>query len=132
MRLYVNSPNGISFTDDIRPTQDISLLEGADRATEYPVRVLAFTSVTSVTIFFVSNIDHYRSEWRLKLHAALGNKSDSPLGDRSRVYYVGFKGESTKAIKEPGGKLDIPAANAADAPVHGLAERAAGSQTTAR
>ncbi|KAG8874281.1 hypothetical protein FRB98_008550 [Tulasnella sp. 332] len=110
LRLYANSPNGISFSDDIEPTQDIALLEGAEGVTEYPVRISAFASVMSVTLFF----------------------SDSPMSERSRVYYIGFKGDSKKLAKEPGGKLDIPAANAADAPVDQLAERAAGAQSTAR
>ncbi|KAG8990918.1 hypothetical protein FRB93_002990 [Tulasnella sp. JGI-2019a] len=110
LRLYANAPNGISFSDDIKPTQDIALLEGAEGVTEYPVRVSAFASVTSVTLFF----------------------SDSPLSERSRVYYIGFKGDSKRLVKEPGDKLDIRAANAADAPVDTLAERAAGAQSTAR
>ncbi|KAG8917322.1 hypothetical protein FRC02_003176 [Tulasnella sp. 418] len=50
--------------------------------------------------------------------------------DSSRIYFIGFKGETKRPLKEPGGKLEIPAANAADAPVDRLAERAAGRQNT--
>lgn len=51
----------------------------------------------------------------------------------SRVYYVGFKGDSKTNRKEGRNKLEIPAANAADAPlVDRLKEGAAGQQTTAR
>ncbi|KAG8893718.1 hypothetical protein FRB99_001784 [Tulasnella sp. 403] len=110
VRIYANAPHGIGFSDDTKPTQDLSLLENAETATEYPVRVSAFASVNSITLFF----------------------SDSPSSELSRVYYIGFKGEAKKALKEPGTKLELPAANAADAPVDRLAERAPGNQSTIR
>jgi hypothetical protein len=51
----------------------------------------------------------------------------------SRAYFFGFKGDTRQPAKEATDKLDIPAANAADAPmVDRLAERSAASQTTAR
>ncbi|KAG9047231.1 hypothetical protein FS837_002753 [Tulasnella sp. UAMH 9824] len=110
VRLYVNSPHGIDFSDESKPTQDLALLENAEQAVEYPVRVSAFASVNSITLFF----------------------SDSPGGERSRVYYIGFKGESKRPLKEPGSKLDLAASNAADAPVDRLKETAPGSQSTIR
>ncbi|KAG8892486.1 hypothetical protein FRB99_002690 [Tulasnella sp. 403] len=110
VRIYANAPHGIGFSDDTKPTQDLSLPENAETATEYPVRVSAFASVNSITLFF----------------------SNSPSSELSRVYYIGFKGEAKKALKEPGTKLELPAANAADAPVDRLAERAPGNQSTIR
>jgi len=112
LRLYVNAPDGIGFSEveSTKATQDISLLEGAETVAEYPVRVSAFASVSSVTLFF----------------------SEAPSGDLSRVYYVGFKGESKRPLKEAGTKMDLPAANAADAPVDRLAERTPGNQSTIR
>lgn len=54
-------------------------------------------------------------------------------GDVSRIYYVGFKGDVREQRKEADSKLEIRAANAADAPlVDRVTEKAAGQQTTAR
>jgi hypothetical protein len=51
----------------------------------------------------------------------------------SRVYYVGFKGSTSAPKKDVNEKLEIPAADAADAPiVDRLAERTGAAQTTAR
>ena len=49
------------------------------------------------------------------------------------MYYLGFRGDSKSIKKEASSKLEIPAANAADAKlIDRLSERAAGQQTTAR
>ena len=60
-------------------------------------------------------------------------KDDSVGEEVSRIYYVGFKGD-TKTFKQAAtSKLEIPAANAADAPLTGkMTERAASQQSTAR
>lgn len=51
----------------------------------------------------------------------------------SRVYYIGFKGDSRTIKKDASTKLEIPAANAADAPlVDMVKEKTGGQQTTAR
>jgi hypothetical protein len=56
LRIYANYPAGIDFSDaeDTTPHHDMALLENEDSATEYPLRVSAFTSVNSLTLFFVS------------------------------------------------------------------------------
>jgi len=60
-------------------------------------------------------------------------QSDSVGGDVSRIYYVGFKGDTRELRKDADTKLDIRAANAADAPlVDRITEKTAGQQTTAR
>jgi len=60
-------------------------------------------------------------------------QSDSVGGDVSRIYYVGFKGDTRELRKRRDTKLDIRAANAADAPlVDRITEKTAGQQTTAR
>jgi len=112
VRAYVNRPFGIDFgeVDDLKPQQDISLLEGAVEVAEYPVRVAAFANVSSCTLLF----------------------SDPPAGDLSRIYYIGFRGERRSPQRDPNTKIDIPAANAADAPVDRLAEKAANQQNTIR
>ncbi|KAF8843906.1 DUF1000-domain-containing protein [Paxillus ammoniavirescens] len=113
LKIFANYPNIIDFADaeNTKPHLDISLLEGGTEAVEYPLRVAAFTSVHSLSLYF----------------------GDSVGGDQSRVYYVGFKGDSRTPRKEATKKLDIPAANAGDAPlVDRVKQNAGGQQTTAR
>jgi hypothetical protein len=59
-------------------------------------------------------------------------QSESPSQESSRLYYLGFKGETRAPKKDVRSKLNIAAANAADAIVDKLAERSASSQTTIR
>ncbi|KIK91487.1 hypothetical protein PAXRUDRAFT_830816 [Paxillus rubicundulus Ve08.2h10] len=113
LKIFANYPNIIDFTDaeNTKPHLDISLLEGGTEAVEYPLRVAAFTSVNSLSLYF----------------------GDSVGGDQSRVYYVGFKGDSRTQRKGATKKLDIPAANAGDAPlVDRVKQNAGGQQMTAR
>ncbi|KAJ6487953.1 galactose-binding domain-like protein [Mycena sanguinolenta] len=113
LRIYANHPTIIDFADaeTTTPNLNISLLEGETGVVEYPFRVAAFASVTSLSLFF----------------------GDSVGGDVSRIYYIGFKGDSKSARREASSKLEVPAANAADAPlVDRVSERAGGQQTTAR
>ncbi|KAJ7033677.1 galactose-binding domain-like protein [Mycena alexandri] len=113
LRIYANHPDIIDFdaAETTTPQLNISLLEGETGVIEYPFRVAAFTSITSLSLFF----------------------SDSVGGDVSRIYYVGFKGDAKSAQREASSKLEVPAANAADAPlVDRVSERASGQQTTAR
>ncbi|KAJ7927603.1 galactose-binding domain-like protein [Mycena leptocephala] len=113
LRIYANYPTIVDFADaeNTTPQLNISLLEGETGVVEYPFRVAAFTSITSLSLFF----------------------SDSVGGDVSRIYYVGFKGDAKSAQREASTKLEVPAANAADAPlVDRVSERAGGQQTTAR
>jgi len=113
LRIYANHPNIIDFADaeTTTPQLNISLLEGEVGVIEYPLRVAAFASINSLSLFF----------------------SDSVGGDVSRIYYVGFKGDTRELRKDADTKLDIRAANAADAPlVDRVTEKTAGQQTTAR
>ncbi|KAJ7269882.1 galactose-binding domain-like protein [Mycena rebaudengoi] len=113
LRVFANHPTIVDFADaeTTTPQLNISLLEGETGVIEYPLRVAAFTSITSLSLFF----------------------SDSVGGDVSRIYYVGFKGDAKSAQREVSSKLEVPAANAADAPlVDRVSERTGGQQTTAR
>ncbi|KAJ7753370.1 galactose-binding domain-like protein [Mycena maculata] len=113
LRIYANYPTIVDFADaeTTTPQLNISLLEGETGVIEYPFRVAAFTSVTSLSLFF----------------------SDSVGGDVSRLYYIGFKGDVKSTQREGTTKLEVPAANAADAPmVDKVSERTGGQQTTAR
>ncbi|KAH7886837.1 DUF1000-domain-containing protein [Phlebopus sp. FC_14] len=113
LRIYANYPNIVDFADaeNTKPHLNISLLEGETGVVDYPLRVAAFASVHSLSLYF----------------------GDSTGGDQTRVYYLGFKGDSRTPRKEATKKLDIPAANAADSPLIDRAKQAAGGQqTTAR
>lgn len=46
------------------------------------------------------------------------------------MYYVGFRGTALQLKQEPGEKLDIAAANAADAPVDRVRETYGAAQNT--
>jgi hypothetical protein len=51
----------------------------------------------------------------------------------TRLYFIGFRGDTRTPRKEANSKLEIPAANAADASLTDrLQEKASGQQTTAR
>jgi hypothetical protein len=113
LKIYANHPNIIDFSEieSTKPQLDIALLEGQIDIVEYPLRVAAFTSVNSVSVFFAD---------------AMGEEV-------SRIYYLGFKGDVRESRKEVNSKLEVPASNAADAPlVDKVTERAAAQQTTAR
>jgi len=83
---------------------------GRREVEEWPLKVQKFASIYSVTLMI----------------------SDAEGADRSRLYYLGFKGESraTKRSETEGGV--VPAANSADAPVKPLAEKASAGQTEIR
>lgn len=113
LRIYANHPTIVDFVDaeSTKPQLDIALLQGQVAAVEYPLRVAAFTSVTSLSLFF----------------------SDAAGGEVSRLFYLGFRGDVREQKREVDEMLQVPAPNVADAPlVDKVAERAAGQQTTAR
>ncbi|KAF8137363.1 galactose-binding domain-like protein [Boletus edulis] len=113
LKIFANYSNIVDFADmeNTKPHLDISLLEGDTGAVEYPLRIAAFTSVHALSLYFGQSVG----------------------GDLSRVYFVGFKGDSRTGRKEGTNKLEIPAANAPDAPlVDRLKQNAGGQQTTAR
>lgn len=113
LRLYANYPNIIDFDDaeNTNPHFNISLLEGETGAVEYPLRVAAFRSVHSLSLYV----------------------GDSVGGNQSRIYFIGFKGDCHSPRKEGTKKIEVPAPNAADASlVERLLQRARGQQTTAR
>ncbi|KAJ8516250.1 hypothetical protein ONZ45_g6402 [Pleurotus djamor] len=114
LRIYANHPNILDFNDveNTKPHLTITLLEGETSVTEYPLRVAAFSSVSTLSLFF----------------------SDAVGEETSRVFYIGFKGDTPSTRKDGKQKLELPAANAADAPlVDRVSEKAGASQqTTAR
>lgn len=60
-------------------------------------------------------------------------QSDASGGDVSRLYYLGFRGSTSAPKKDVNERLEIPAQNAADAPlVDRVGEKSGAAQTTAR
>lgn len=55
LRIYANRATIIDFSeaDDVQPSLNISLLEGETSVTEYPLRMAAFSSINSLSLFFV-------------------------------------------------------------------------------
>ena len=55
LRVYTNRANIIDFSEveDAQPSLNISLLEGETGVTEYPLRMAAFSSINSLSLFFV-------------------------------------------------------------------------------
>jgi len=102
LRIYVNHASIVDFADagSMKPQMDVTLLEDQTTVTEYPVRVTAFANVSTLSMLF----------------------SDSIGGNVSRIYYVGFRGDTTSPLREPGDRLDVRATNAPDA---SLVEKAA-------
>lgn len=55
LRVYANYPNIIDFNDaeNTKPHLNISLSEGETAVVEYPLKVAAFTSVHSLSLYWV-------------------------------------------------------------------------------
>lgn len=113
LRIYANHPTIVDFTDAeaTKPHLNISLLEGETGVVEYPLRVAAFASITSLSLFFNESVGE----------------------EISRIYYIGFKGDMRSPRRDVNSKLEVPASNAADAPlVDKVSEKTGGQRTTAR
>jgi len=112
LRIYANHATIVDFEDAevTKPQVDVTLQEGEVGITEYPLNTPAFANIHSLSVFF----------------------SEAAGGETSRLYYIGFKGETRIQRKEGQSKLAIPAANAATSLIERLQEKAKGQQTTAK
>ncbi|PWN44770.1 DUF1000-domain-containing protein [Ceraceosorus guamensis] len=130
IRAYVNRPDGVDFEEvqnssaatapdapareraalgpvgSGKPQADFALREGETGVSEYPVSAARFSNVNSISFVL----------------------SDSTAGDISRLFYLGLRGTALEMKQDQGNHFDVPAANAADRPVDGVRERAAGAQ----
>ena len=68
----------------------------------------------------------------LGLILSLCSQSDSVGGEVSRIYYIGFKGDTTSPLREPGDRLDVRATNTPDAALLDKAAEKAARHTTIR
>lgn len=61
LRVYANRANIIDFSEveEAQPSLNISLLEGEIGVTEYPLRMAAFSSINSLSLFFVRDPRKY-------------------------------------------------------------------------
>ncbi|KAL5522659.1 hypothetical protein ACEPAG_8677 [Sanghuangporus baumii] len=113
LRIYANYSNIVDFAEaeTTKPQLNISLLEGETGVAEYPLRAAAFANVHSLSLHF---------------NEAVGEEV-------SRLYYIGFKGD-TRQIQNAGlQKLEVPTENAADARlIDRLRDKSASQQSTAR
>ena len=137
LRVYANHPTIVDFSDadSFKPQLDISLLEGESYVVEYPVRVAAFASINSLSLFFVSlPIVFLLSATRdPPANSPPRSQSESVGEETSRVYYIGFKGDVRELRKDRDSHMDVPAANSASSTLFDrLAEKSGGQQTTAR
>jgi hypothetical protein len=108
--VYLNHPN-IDFSDaeSLQPHLKLALLEGESGVMEYPVRVAAFASVHSLSLFFAN-----------------------PDNACSRVYFIGFRGDLRSVKREGTAKLQVPAPTATDAAMGTKAETKGSARPTAR
>ncbi|KAI5123260.1 hypothetical protein M0805_001349 [Coniferiporia weirii] len=113
LRIYANHVNIVDFSEAecTKPQLNISLLEGETNVTEYPLRAAAFANIHSLSLHFGE---------------AVGE-------ERSRIYYIGFRGDTRRVQREGTQKLEVPTANAADAPlVDSVRNKTASQQSLAR
>jgi len=59
-------------------------------------------------------------------------QSDAETATRSKVFYVGFKGDAKQVNMDMSRLGQVPAQNAADKPVDGVAEKKGSGYTTIR
>jgi len=113
LRIYANHTTIVDFEDAevTKPQLNVTLQEGEVGVIEYPLNIPAFANIHSLSVFF----------------------SEAVGGEVTRLYYIGFRGDTRTPRREAHSKLEIPAANAADASLTDrLQEKASGQQTTAR
>lgn len=112
LRVYMNNPNIVDFSDADATKPNFSMtLPDDSGVVEIPLRAAVFASVNALSIHF----------------------SESTGGEVSRIFYLGFKGETRAMTKEASSGLTVGAQNAADASlIDRLAEKAKGQQGTAR
>ncbi|KAJ8295018.1 Sorting nexin lst-4 [Rhodotorula toruloides] len=114
-RAWVNrGPSGITFDEASsatpKPAQEWELLEsegGGRGAVEYPVRIARFANCSDIDLYFANT-----------------------RNEQSRLFYLGFLGESRVLKKEPGDPMTIGAENAASSMVDGAKEEKRGGTTT--
>ncbi|KAK0520217.1 hypothetical protein OC842_007169 [Tilletia horrida] len=101
-----NRAGAVGSVGSGKPQADFALLEGGigGGVSEYPVSLARFANVNSVSIVL----------------------SDAPGLETGQLFYLGFRGTALSLKKSEQADFDVPAANAADAPIDGVRDRAQG------
>ncbi|TIB17900.1 hypothetical protein E3P92_00854 [Wallemia ichthyophaga] len=118
VKIYSNTPHCPDFDQlegsvclqdmSLESTQEDDIVRQPSLTKEYPLRVARFTNVYSIALFFPSSVGRARS----------------------RLYYVGFKGETLAPHKENQDRMQIAASNAGDTPIQHLKQQAGGNVAT--
>lgn len=99
VKIYANRDDvDFDSVDSISPTQEFSLLENVSRGTvpEYPTKVAKFSSLHCLTLFFPSNFSG---------------------SERTRISYIGLKGEFKEINRDPVIAIYEASADLADHPM---------------
>ncbi|RSH92635.1 hypothetical protein EHS25_008080 [Saitozyma podzolica] len=122
LRLWANLPHCPDFAEleSSTPLMDIAMdtppagyrrgVDGRREVEEWGLKVQKLASVHSVTLLF----------------------SEATTNLRSAMWYVGFKGDAKQHTMDMSKLGQVPAANAADKPVDGVAEKKGAGYTTIR
>lgn len=92
LQIFANHPNIVDFSEaeTAKAQLDISLLQGESNVVEYPLRVAAFASINSVSLFFVRDFTlvHNRSSY-YAFRASLSEviPPESIISDSREMYY---------------------------------------------
>ncbi|KAK0548403.1 hypothetical protein OC846_001995 [Tilletia horrida] len=102
-----NQPGAVGSVGSGKPQADFALLEASGPASggvvsEYPVSLARFANVNSVSVVL----------------------SDTSGMETGQLFYLGFRGKALALKKKEEADFDVPAANAADAPIDGVRENA--------
>jgi hypothetical protein len=150
LKLFVNLPHCPGFDEvaDMRPVMDVDLsappkgvtrtVDGRRDVEEWGLKVQKMASVHSITLVLVSLISvtllPCLMEWALIAVSTDGGadkvQSESIGGQRSKLFYVGFKGEIKSARMDMSKLGQVPAAGTADSAVDGVAEKKGSGYTT--
>ena len=94
-KVWVNRNDGIDLNEveTVKPEMEFELLEGEMGAIEYPVKIVKFSSVSSVTLAFVSLLSSVVGMERCECGRIATQTSNDP-SEAFKIWYIGFKGES--------------------------------------
>ncbi|KDE05594.1 hypothetical protein MVLG_04089 [Microbotryum lychnidis-dioicae p1A1 Lamole] len=105
LKCWVNRVDGLTFSDvnSTATSQEFELLEstsGSHDSLEYPVRLARFSNVSTIDLYF----------------------ANTRGGESSRLYYLGFMGESRRIKKEENSGMTVGAETGVDTMIDRMKE----------
>ncbi|SCZ93500.1 BZ3500_MvSof-1268-A1-R1_Chr6-3g08702 [Microbotryum saponariae] len=105
LKCWVNRVDGLTFSDvnSTATSQEFELLEstsGSHDSLEYPVRLARFSNVSTIDLYF----------------------ANTRGGESSRLYYLGFMGESRRIKKEENSGMTVGAETGVDSMIDRMKE----------